>query len=541
MPAVDRASCGSGTFELLWRDDVPDAVVISEAVALARVAVDRRLAGVRQRPARSPARAQAERCSPPAAGGLASDHCPARRARQTSPSHGRDDQQGRPRRSQPDPACRWTTTTGYHVVQTLNCRPPGSRAARTDGLDADRRRAERGGDRHPTVVLARPRVTQDARPGPEKIISSRPAGSRRTPPPPVKVSTRSCTARYPRHRRPRHEPMRVLPANLGGGRNSHRTRTGEYNRAARTIRRSTCRPGSSANNRQALALRPRGLSDLRRGTALHRGPVAEVPRFQPTRTATAAAPPALRGRRPVGGTPSTPASHRPINAMATSHVRTGMIKGARAQPASYLPSAGEQDEPQRQPQGVRPVSPELGSTPRSTSAVPKARSSEPSAAPAEDSLEGAQHDRHVRRRGEATKAAATPRPARRLGRSIRGARSSAPRRAGCPCCGWRRPVARAPALSYRPFGGSRPAPVRSHVPLCTNCQAGHAAATASSFCAAPPVSRPGRPRPASAPRRSARCGGGKPLPRPGPVGSGLRARGCRAGLSGFQPVFLAPW
>jgi N utilization substance protein B len=36
MPAVDRAILRLATFELLWRDDVPDAVVISEAVGLAR-------------------------------------------------------------------------------------------------------------------------------------------------------------------------------------------------------------------------------------------------------------------------------------------------------------------------------------------------------------------------------------------------------------------------------------------------------------------------------------------------------------------------
>jgi transcription antitermination protein NusB len=36
MPAVDRAILRLGTFELLWRDDVPDGVVISEAVALAQ-------------------------------------------------------------------------------------------------------------------------------------------------------------------------------------------------------------------------------------------------------------------------------------------------------------------------------------------------------------------------------------------------------------------------------------------------------------------------------------------------------------------------
>ena len=36
MPAVDRAVLRIGTFELIWRDDVPDAVAISEAVGLAR-------------------------------------------------------------------------------------------------------------------------------------------------------------------------------------------------------------------------------------------------------------------------------------------------------------------------------------------------------------------------------------------------------------------------------------------------------------------------------------------------------------------------
>jgi transcription antitermination protein NusB len=36
MPAVDRNILRIGTFELLWQDSVPDAVVISEAVALAR-------------------------------------------------------------------------------------------------------------------------------------------------------------------------------------------------------------------------------------------------------------------------------------------------------------------------------------------------------------------------------------------------------------------------------------------------------------------------------------------------------------------------
>jgi len=36
MPAVDRTVLRIGTYELLWRDDVPDGVAISEAVALAR-------------------------------------------------------------------------------------------------------------------------------------------------------------------------------------------------------------------------------------------------------------------------------------------------------------------------------------------------------------------------------------------------------------------------------------------------------------------------------------------------------------------------
>jgi N utilization substance protein B len=35
MPAVDRQILRIGTFELLWRDDVPDAVVVNEAVELA--------------------------------------------------------------------------------------------------------------------------------------------------------------------------------------------------------------------------------------------------------------------------------------------------------------------------------------------------------------------------------------------------------------------------------------------------------------------------------------------------------------------------
>lgn len=37
MPAVDRAMLRIGTWELLYNDEVPDAVAISEAVGLARV------------------------------------------------------------------------------------------------------------------------------------------------------------------------------------------------------------------------------------------------------------------------------------------------------------------------------------------------------------------------------------------------------------------------------------------------------------------------------------------------------------------------
>jgi len=36
MPGVDRAVLRLGVYELLWRDDVPDAVVIDEAVELAK-------------------------------------------------------------------------------------------------------------------------------------------------------------------------------------------------------------------------------------------------------------------------------------------------------------------------------------------------------------------------------------------------------------------------------------------------------------------------------------------------------------------------
>jgi N utilization substance protein B len=36
MPAVDRNILRIGAYELLWRDDIPDAVAIDEAVQLAR-------------------------------------------------------------------------------------------------------------------------------------------------------------------------------------------------------------------------------------------------------------------------------------------------------------------------------------------------------------------------------------------------------------------------------------------------------------------------------------------------------------------------
>jgi N utilization substance protein B len=36
MPPVDLAALRIGTFELLWRDDVPDAVVVDEAVELVK-------------------------------------------------------------------------------------------------------------------------------------------------------------------------------------------------------------------------------------------------------------------------------------------------------------------------------------------------------------------------------------------------------------------------------------------------------------------------------------------------------------------------
>ena len=36
MPAVDRCALRLGTWEVLWNDDVPDAVAVDEAVAMVR-------------------------------------------------------------------------------------------------------------------------------------------------------------------------------------------------------------------------------------------------------------------------------------------------------------------------------------------------------------------------------------------------------------------------------------------------------------------------------------------------------------------------
>ena len=44
MPAVDRNLLRIGVFELLWVDEIDDPVAITEAVELARHALDRRLA-----------------------------------------------------------------------------------------------------------------------------------------------------------------------------------------------------------------------------------------------------------------------------------------------------------------------------------------------------------------------------------------------------------------------------------------------------------------------------------------------------------------
>ena len=49
MPAVDRNILRIGVYELLWADDVPDGVAISEAVAAGPGPVDRQLAVVRER------------------------------------------------------------------------------------------------------------------------------------------------------------------------------------------------------------------------------------------------------------------------------------------------------------------------------------------------------------------------------------------------------------------------------------------------------------------------------------------------------------
>ena len=54
MPAVDRNILRIGVYELLWADDVPDGVAISEAVALAAGPVNGQLAVVRERRPRAP-------------------------------------------------------------------------------------------------------------------------------------------------------------------------------------------------------------------------------------------------------------------------------------------------------------------------------------------------------------------------------------------------------------------------------------------------------------------------------------------------------
>ena len=57
MPAVDRNVLRLGVFELLYVDDVPDAVAVTEALQPGARPLHRRVAGVRQRrPRRDPAR-----------------------------------------------------------------------------------------------------------------------------------------------------------------------------------------------------------------------------------------------------------------------------------------------------------------------------------------------------------------------------------------------------------------------------------------------------------------------------------------------------
>ena len=52
MPVVDRNLARIAVYELLYVDEIDDPVAISEAVELAKRAVDRRLAALPQRPAR---------------------------------------------------------------------------------------------------------------------------------------------------------------------------------------------------------------------------------------------------------------------------------------------------------------------------------------------------------------------------------------------------------------------------------------------------------------------------------------------------------
>ncbi len=60
MPAVDRNVLRLGVWELLYADDVPDAVAISEAMALVRELSTDDSPGVRQRRARRGAAQQGD-------------------------------------------------------------------------------------------------------------------------------------------------------------------------------------------------------------------------------------------------------------------------------------------------------------------------------------------------------------------------------------------------------------------------------------------------------------------------------------------------
>ena len=74
MPAVDRAVLRLGAWELLFNDEVPDAVAIDEAVELARSLSTDESPGVRERPARPAAGGQDRlNAGPPRSAG---DHAP---------------------------------------------------------------------------------------------------------------------------------------------------------------------------------------------------------------------------------------------------------------------------------------------------------------------------------------------------------------------------------------------------------------------------------------------------------------------------------